>query len=132
MTHLKYQNRLQLMEHRHINLTPRDASIISSVFAKSKLGLLKRTKSEGKSFICLIFNSDWPVSKGQKARGEFVKNTLLSKMKNKSMRKANLQLIFQDCALFMKTQLLTSVIWYRISCDFPVFVTDNQFLQMSM
>ena len=140
VTHLKYQNFLQLMEPRYINLTLRDASIISSGFAKSKLGLLKRTKSEGKSFICLIFNSDWPVAKGQKATGEFVKNTLLSKMK-KSMRKANLQLILQECVLFMTMQLPTSVIWFRISwkqklwhyspihliqlspCDFPVFVT---------
>ena len=55
MTNLKYQNYLQVMEPGYINLSPRDASIISSGCAKTNV---KTTKSAGKSLISIFLNSD--------------------------------------------------------------------------
>ena len=53
---LENQNYIQLMEPEYMNLSPREASLVSSGSAKTKLGLpsLKNKKGWGKSFICLM------------------------------------------------------------------------------
>ena len=59
----EYQNYLQCIVPGYINLSPRDASKISSGCAKTKLGLSwkKNKKHGGKVAHALFLNFDWPI-----------------------------------------------------------------------
>ena len=59
----KYQNYLQLMEPENMNLSPREAPLLSSGCAKkqARLAIVKEQKSLGKVSYALFLNSDWPV-----------------------------------------------------------------------
>ena len=84
---LEYQNFIQLIEPGYMNLGPREASLVSSGSAKSKLGLptLKNKKRGGKVSYALCFKSAWLIIQLYLPKieviGKFYKNNFVSEMK---------------------------------------------------
>ena len=62
VTNLEYQNYLQLMEPGYLNLSPRDASTISSGCAKTKVACHQNDQTaREKNSYALFLNSGWPI-----------------------------------------------------------------------
>ena len=63
VTSLEYQNNLQLLEKENMNLSPREALIISSGYAKdhARPFIVKEQKGRGRVSYVLFLNSNWPI-----------------------------------------------------------------------